>query len=83
MIHHIERINQENQQIISQKFKTYVNGRPAHTNFGNSSGYNEYSLFILKILIFSETVSDRAKQTKILGLDHMHSQWSFLGNGNR
>ena len=44
---HIERINQENQQIISQNnFKTYNNGKQAHTNFGNSSGYKVHSLYI-------------------------------------
>ena len=46
MIHHIGRINQENQQTNSQKQlqKTYDKGRQAHTNFRNPSGYKVHSL---------------------------------------
>ena len=47
LIHHIESINQENQQIILQnEFKTYDNGRHAHTYFRNPSGYKVHSLYI-------------------------------------
>ena len=45
---HVESINQENQQIISQKqlLNTYDNGRQPHTNFGNSVGCKVHSLYI-------------------------------------
>ena len=45
---HVESINQENQQIISQKQlkNAYDNGRQTHTNFGNSVGCKVHSLYI-------------------------------------
>ena len=55
-----ERINKTK---IANNLKTYNNGRQAHTNFENPSGYKVHSLYILNML---NTVYVMQKQTTVI-----------------